>query len=83
MDTVLIGWMFDCPQDELLRCLSEEVRGGRGRSGSLLEELTRLEALAGGEEYNRPLSPLDLVTGVSTRTRVRGQALWPVVVNLV
>ena len=52
-------------QDELLRRLSEELRGSRGRSSSLMEELTRLEVLAGGEEYNRPLSPLDIITGVS------------------
>ncbi|XP_076472197.1 uncharacterized protein LOC143301638 isoform X3 [Babylonia areolata] len=53
-------------KDEVLRRLSEEVRGGRGRSSSLLEELSHLETLAGGEEYNRPLSPLDLITGPAT-----------------
>ncbi|XP_070212743.1 golgin subfamily B member 1-like isoform X2 [Littorina saxatilis] len=50
-------------KDEMLRRLSEELRRGRGRSGSLMEELTRLEAMAAGEEYNRPMSPLDLIAG--------------------
>jgi hypothetical protein len=53
-----------CFQDDLLQRMTEELRGSRSHS-SLIEELTRMEALAAGEEYNRPLSPLDLATGVS------------------
>lgn len=62
-------------KDELLHRLREQLHSGRGHS-SLLEELHHLEVICAGEEYNRPLSPLDWITGVSETCWSQWNTTW-------